>query len=141
MASIFTRIINGDIPGRFLWRDDVAVAILDARPIAPGHALVLPIDEVNHWTDLDAGTAAHLMTIAHAVGKAQRAVFNPPRVGLMVVGFEVHHVHLHVFPAQGAHSFDFGLADTSPDQQARDTAAEMLRTALRDAGHGANVAS
>lgn len=135
MASIFTRIINGDIPGRFLWRDEVAVAILDVRPIAPGHALVLPIEEVDHWTDLDAGVAAHLMTVAHAVGSAQRAVFNPPRIGLMVVGFEVHHVHLHVFPAQGAHSFDFGLADHNPDQRALDDAAAKLRASLRFAGH------
>lgn len=135
MASIFTRIINGEIPGRFVWRDSVAVAFLDVRPLAPGHCLVVPMVEVDRWTDLDAPTAAHLMTVAHAVANAQQLVFSPPRVGLMIAGFEVPHVHVHVFPTQGMGNFDFAQANTSPDPTELDQHAVALRAALRAAGH------
>lgn len=135
MPTIFTRIIDGEIPGRFVWRDDRAVAFLDARPLSAGHTLVVPIDEIDHWTDLSADLAAHLMTVAHAIGSAQRAVFDAPRVGLMIAGFEVPHVHIHVMPTASMANFDFRNADTSPDQAALDANAEALRAALRSAGH------
>ena len=135
MPSIFTRIINGDIPGRFVWRDDVAVAFLDVRPLAPGHCLVVPVVEVDRWTDLDASTATHCMAVAHAVGNALQLVFSPPRVGLMIAGFEVPHVHVHVFPTHGMSSFDFAQADTAPDPARLDQQAEAIRVALRAAGH------
>jgi histidine triad (HIT) family protein len=135
VPTIFSRIIAGEIPGRFLWRDDRAVAFLDVRPLAPGHALVVPVAEVDEWTDLDAGTAAHLMTIAHAVANAQKQVFSPPRVGLMIAGFEVPHVHVHVMPVRSMQQFDFAQANTSPDPATLDEHAEALRGALRAAGH------
>ncbi|HEX7094283.1 MAG TPA: HIT family protein [Acidimicrobiales bacterium] len=136
MATIFTRIINGEIPGRFLWRDDRAVAFLDVRPLSPGHSLVVPIAEIDLWTDLPVDDAAHLMRVAHAVGSAQRQVFDAPRVGLMIAGFEVPHVHLHVMPAHSMQQFDFRHANTSPDHAELDRHAEALRAALRAAGHG-----
>lgn len=139
MATIFTRIINGEIPGRFLWRDERAVAFLDVRPLSPGHTLVVPIAEVDLWTDLSADDASHLMTVAHAIGNAQRRVFDAPRVGLMIAGFEVPHVHLHVMPVHSMQQFDFRNADTSPDQAALDRHADDLRAALREAGHADTV--
>ena len=135
MPTIFTRIIDGEIPGRFVWRDDRAVAFLDVRPLSAGHTLVVPIEEVDHWTDLSAEDAAHLMTVAHAVGNAQRAAFDAPRVGLMIVGFEVPHVHIHVMPTRSMADFDFRNANTSPDQDELDRNADALRDALRSAGH------
>jgi histidine triad (HIT) family protein len=108
MASIFSRIIGGEIPGRFVWRDDQAVAFLDVRPLSPGHTLVVPITEVDQWTDLEPELAAHLVGISHAVGVAQRGVFAPERIGLVIAGFEVPHVHVHVFPAASMAVFDFG---------------------------------
>jgi histidine triad (HIT) family protein len=135
VPTIFTRIIDGEIPGRFVWRDDRAVAFLDVRPLSPGHALVVPIAEVDHWTDLPADLAAHLMTVAHAVGNAQRAAFDAPRVGLMIVGFEVPHVHIHVMPTRSMADFDFRNANTSPDQHELDANADALRRELRAAGH------
>jgi len=78
MATLFTRIIEGDIPGRFVWRDDRAVVFLTIAPISTGHALVVPIAEVDHWVDLDADLAAHLMEVARQVGRAQMAAFSPP---------------------------------------------------------------
>jgi diadenosine tetraphosphate (Ap4A) HIT family hydrolase len=135
VPTIFSRIIAGEIPGRFLWRDHQAVAFLDVRPLTPGHTLVVPVAEVDEWTDLDAGTAAHLMEIAHAIGNAQKSVFDASRVGLMIAGFEVPHVHLHVMPVATMRDFDFAKANRSPDQGELDAHADALRAALRDQGH------
>ena len=137
MPSIFTRIINGEIPGRFVWRDEQTVAFLDVRPLSPGHCLVVPVIEIDRWTDLPAPSATHLMAVAHAVANAQQLVFSPPRVGLMIAGFEVPHVHIHVFPTQTMTTFDFAHADNTPDPITLDGYAIALRVALRAAGHSA----
>jgi diadenosine tetraphosphate (Ap4A) HIT family hydrolase len=137
MPTIFTRIIDGEIPSRMIWEDEACVSFLDVRPLAPGHCLVVPRIEVDHWTDLDPELAAHLTTVAHAVGNAQRSVFQPARIGMMVAGFEVPHVHVHVFPADTMGAFDFGQADTSPDGARLDAHQAQLREALTAAGHGA----
>jgi histidine triad (HIT) family protein len=139
MATIFTRIIDGELPARLVWRDDQAVAILDIRPLHPGHVLVIPRHEVDHWVDLEPALAGHLMTIARHVGRAQRAVVPCSRIGLMIAGFEVPHTHLHVIPADSMADFDFARADTDPDQAELDRLAEALRAELRAQGHGPAV--
>ena len=116
MPTIFTRIIDGKIPGRFVYSDDVCVAFMDVRPLAPGHVLVVPRAEVDQWTDLETDTVAHLMTVAHRVGQAQRDVLSPARIGLMIAGFEVPHVHVHVVPMNDMADLDFRQADPAPDQ-------------------------
>ena len=130
MASIFTRIIDGEIPGRFVHTDDVCVAFLDVRPLARGHVLVVPRAEVDQWTDLDADTAAHLMRVAQRIGRAQKALLSPARVGLMIAGFEVPHVHVHVVPINGMGDLDFANADTDPDQADLDALRGELAAAL-----------
>ncbi len=130
MATLFTKIINGDIPSRMLWEDDTCVSFLDVRPLAPGHALVVPRVEIDQWTDLPAGTAARVMTVAHRVGNAQMSVFSPARIGLMIAGFEVPHAHVHVVPMRSMAQLDFANADSSPDQADLDHYQEQLRTAL-----------
>ncbi len=130
MASIFTRIIDGEIPGRFVHTDDVCVAFLDVRPLARGHVLVVPRAEVDQWTDLDADTAAHLMRVAQRIGRAQKALLSPARVGLMIAGFEVPHVHVHVVPINGMGDLDFANADTDPDQAGLDALRGELAAAL-----------
>ena len=130
MATIFTRIIDGEIPGRFIWRDDVCVSFLDIRPLARGHALVVPRVEVDQWTDLPAETAAHLMTVAHSVGNAQKALLSPARIGLMIAGFEVPHVHVHVVPMNSMAALDFSQADGDPDQDDLDRLRTMLAEAI-----------
>lgn len=133
MPSIFTRIIDGEIPGRFVWRDDVCVAFMDVRPLNRGHVLVVPIVEVDHWVDLDSETMAHLTAVAHGVAAAQQATgLAPDRVGLMIAGFEVPHVHVHVVPISTMADLDFTQADTSPDPDDLDTVANQLRTRLAD---------
>lgn len=135
MPSIFTRIIDGEIPSRMLWEDDACVAFLDVRPLAPGHALVVPRQETDQWTDLAAADAAHLTHVSHAIGRAQREVFRPARIGLMIAGFEVPHTHLHVVPLESMAQLDFANANTNPDQGELDETMVQLRTALSEAGH------
>ena len=131
MPSVFTRIIQGELPARFVWKDELCVVFLSIAPLRPGHALVVPRAEVEHWIDLPAVTAAHLMLVAQTIGKAQQAAFNPARVGLMIAGFEVPHVHVHVVPIDGMQHLDFASADVQARAAALDEAAGRLRVALR----------
>jgi histidine triad (HIT) family protein len=130
MPSIFTRIISGELPGRFVWRDDVCVAFLSIAPLRPGHTLVVPIEEVDHWIDLDPDTAAHLVRVAQRIGQAQQAAFAPARVGLIIAGMEVPHCHLHVVPIDREADLQFSNADASTPPDALDAAADALRSAL-----------
>jgi histidine triad (HIT) family protein len=134
MATIFTRIIDGELPGRFVWRDDICVAFLSINPLREGHTLVVPRTEVDHWVDLDPGTNAHLMLVARAIAEAQMDAFAPTRIGLMIAGLEVPHTHLHVVPMDGVHDLDFDNAATDPDPGALDDAADRIRAALRARG-------
>lgn len=134
MASIFTRIIRGELPGRFVWKDEHAVAFLTINPIRPGHTLVVPRREVDHWIDLPPELAQHLMSVAQQVGKAIQTGFRPARVGLIVAGVEVPHVHLHVVPVHDLRDFDFSRADKNPKPEAMDAAARTLRERLREMG-------
>ena len=134
MPSIFTRIIDGEIPGRFVWRDDRAVAFLSIEPMRPGHVLVVPRTEVDHWIDLEPELAAHLFTVAQQIGRAQQAEWNPRRVGVMIVGDEVPHVHIHVVPINAAGELSFAGVDRSPAADALDDAAERIRARLREMG-------
>lgn len=134
MASVFTKIINGEIPGRFVWRDDQAVAFLSINPVSHGHTLVIPRAEIDQWTDLEAPLASHLMSVAHTIGRAQMAAFAPQRVALLIAGFEVPHTHLHVMPANGIRetSLEYSAAKADPDDLER--AAIALRQALKMMG-------
>lgn len=135
MSTLFSKIINGEIPGRFLWQDEDCVSFLTIGPLTDGHALVVPRLEVDKWTDAAPELLAKLMTVAQRIGQAQISVFGSPRAGVTIAGFEVEHVHVHVFPAYGMENFDFGTVNDQPDPAAMDRFAEKLREALRSAGH------
>jgi histidine triad (HIT) family protein len=135
MATIFTQIIQGKVPARFVWKDDRCVVFLSNRPLRPGHALVVPRQEIDHWVDLDPALLAHLTQTAQAIGRAQMAVFKPERIGMMLAGLEVPHCHFHVVPMRGLHDLDFGNQDPNPDSKVMDNAAESLRKALRTLGY------
>lgn len=138
MATIFTKIIEGQIPGQLLWKDEVCAVLLDIEPLTAGHALVVPLAEIDHWLDLPGQTLAHVMDVAARVGRAQETVFSAARIGLIVQGFEVPHAHVHVFPAQDAGDFELGRRmSRGPELLAEDAAA--LRAALREMGHGDQV--
>jgi histidine triad (HIT) family protein len=131
MSTLFTAIIEGEIPGRFVWRDDRAVVFLTINPITTGHALVVPIAEVDHWLDLEPSLAQHLMEVAQIVGRAQMVAFAPNRVGLIIAGLEVPHTHLHVLPITTEGDLSFAKADLDADPDDLDMAADDLRGALR----------
>lgn len=134
MATLFTKIIQGEIPGRFVWRDDEVVAFMTINPITPGHTLVVPVAEVDHWLDLPPALAGRCMEVAQVIGQAQMAAFSPERVGLIIAGLEVPHTHLHVIPIDSESDLSFAKADPSPDPASLDDAAERIRAALREMG-------
>lgn len=132
-------IINGDLPGRFVWQDDTCVAFLSIGPLAPAHTLVVPRAEIDLWTDADPALLSHCTTVAQTIGQALVAEWDAPRAGLIIAGFEVPHLHVHVFPAWGLEGFDFHNADTSADPAELDANAGRLRARLRAQGHGGFV--
>jgi diadenosine tetraphosphate (Ap4A) HIT family hydrolase len=95
-----------------------------------GDTLVVPIAEVDHWLDLEPATAAHLMTVAQQIGKAQMRAFGTSRVGLLIAGLEVPHTHLHVVPIDSEADLRFDRADPNTPADALDDAADRLRAAL-----------
>ncbi|MFA0810134.1 HIT family protein [Microbulbifer epialgicus] len=134
MASIFTQIMNGDLPGHFIWRDDKAIAIMTISPIKPGHCLVIPVEEINHWDDVPADIAAHLMLVAQKVAKGLKATYSPKRVGVMIAGLEVPHTHLHLIPVDELTDFDFSLQKPATSEQLA-AEAEKIRVALKNLGY------
>ena len=140
MATVFSAIIAGDIPGRFIWSDDDVVAFLTIAPVTQGHTLVVPRAEIDQWQDLDPAVFAKLTEVAQAIGQGVCKAFDAPRAGLLIAGLEVPHLHLHVFPAYSLGNFDISGADPNPSPESLDEAATKLRAALRELGYGANVA-
>lgn len=139
MATLFTRIIDGELPGTFVWRDDRCVSFLSINPVRPGHALVVPRDEVDHWIDLPPDLARHLMTVAQTIARAQQAAFEPSRVGLLIAGMEVPHTHLHLIPIGSEADLHLSNAAASVPPEELEVNAAALRAALR--GDGANGVS
>lgn len=130
MATIFTRIIDGEIPGTFVWQDPTCVAFMSINPLQTGHVLVVPRAEVDHWIDLDDEVASHVFGVAGQIGKAVQQAFEPPRVGLMIAGFEVPHTHVHVVPMFGIRDLDFANAAASVDRAVLEDAAQRIKAAL-----------
>ena len=130
MTSLFTKIINREIPGRFVYEDDLCVAFLTIEPLSPGHTLVVPRAEVDHWIDLDSDTLTHLMSIAQRIGRAIEKAYAPTKVGLMIAGLEVPHVHIHVTQMNDVNDLDFAQANRSATDEELDEASEALQAAL-----------
>jgi diadenosine tetraphosphate (Ap4A) HIT family hydrolase len=133
MPTIFTRIIDGDLPGTFVWKDDLCVAFLSINPLTEGHTLVVPRQEVDHWLDCPAPVRQRLFEVAHTIGVAIDAVWNPARVGVIIAGMEVPHTHVHVLPFWTEAELDFSRAGTA-DREGLESAAALLREALSRAG-------
>jgi histidine triad (HIT) family protein len=129
MPTLFTRIIDRELPGELVYEDEVAVAFLSISPIAPGHALVVPRLEVDQWTDAPDDVLQHLTTVAKKVGSAAKTAFDAPRAGLIIAGLEVPHLHVHVFPVWSLTDFDFGKARPATPEELHETAVK-LRAAL-----------
>lgn len=130
MATVFTRIISGEFPGTFVHRDEHCAVFMSINPLARGHALVVPVAEIDHWVDLPADLASHLFAVAHRVGRAQQAAFGCERVGLIIAGYEVPHTHLHVVPTMSMRNLDFSTAAHTVDRDDLEAAAAAIRACL-----------
>lgn len=135
MATIFTRIIDGEIPGTFVWRDERCVVFMSINPMAHGHALVVPIEEVDHWVDASPELTAHLFEVTRIIAQAQQRAFSPERVGVIIAGYEVPHAHIHVVPTNEMAELSFANAAATFDRDELAAAAEAIRAALGEMGH------
>lgn len=135
MATVFTRIIDGELPARFVWKDELCVAFLSINPLRAGHVLVVPREEVDHWLDLDGDLMAHLMNVSRSIGRAIQKGFEPAKVGLLIAGLEVLHLHVHLVPIDGLHDMDFDNAAQDPDPAGLDLAADTIRRELTELGY------
>lgn len=101
MPTLFTRIVNGEIPCHKVWEDEQHLAFLDIRPAQPGHTLVIPKREVNYMFDMDEDEHAALWTAARLVARRMKERLGCARVCVTVIGWEVPHVHIHLIPTNG----------------------------------------
>ncbi|WP_156298691.1 HIT family protein [Mycobacterium paragordonae] len=130
MASIFTKIINREIPGRFVYEDDDVVAFLTIEPMTQGHTLVVPRAEIDQWQNVDPPAFARVMEVSQLIGKAVTKAFSADRAGVIIAGLEVPHLHVHVFPARNLSDFGFAHVDRNPSPESLDEAQAKIRAAL-----------
>jgi diadenosine tetraphosphate (Ap4A) HIT family hydrolase len=130
MTTIFTRIIEGQIPGTFVYRDDQCVAFLSINPLAEGHVLVVPIEEVDHWIDMSPELSAHMFAVSHRISRAISDAFPCTRVGLIIAGYEINHCHIHLIPTHTMEQLNFANAASNIDRVTLESHAQLLTQAL-----------
>lgn len=130
MASIFTKIVNREIPSYTIAEDDNYYAFLDINPLAKGHTLVIPKIEIDYIFNLDDELLAGMHVFAKKVALAIDKVSNCERVGMAVVGLEVPHAHIHLIPINGIHDIDFARPKLKIEPAEMEAIAEKIRQAL-----------
>jgi diadenosine tetraphosphate (Ap4A) HIT family hydrolase len=130
MATVFTKIINGELPGRFVYEDDDIVAFLTIAPMTQGHTLVVPRAELDQWQDIEPAVFGRVMEVSQLIGKAVCNAFDAERAGVIIAGLEVPHLHVHVFPARDLSDFGFANADQNPSPESLDDAQAKIKAAL-----------
>ena len=130
MTTIFTRIINREIPGTFVLEDDLCVAFMSINPLADGHVLVIPRAEVDHWVDLPSDLSAHLFAVSHRISTALAKAFPCERVGMIIAGYEVNHCHIHLVPTTDMSQLDFRNAARTVERERLEANAARIIAAL-----------
>ncbi len=130
MPTVFSMIINRDLPGRFVYEDDDVVAFLTIEPMTQGHTLVVPRAEVDNWQDLDPELWGKVMAVSQQIGRAVCKAFDAERAGMIIAGLEVPHLHVHVFPARNLSDFGFANVDRNPSPESLDEAQAKIIAAL-----------
>ena len=130
MTTIFTRIIDGQIPGTFVHKDEACVAFMSINPMADGHVLVIPRDEVEHWVDLSPYIASHLFEVSHRISRALSVAFPCEKVGLIIAGYEVNHSHIHLIPTTHMGQLNFANAAASVERSTLEAHAEKIIAVL-----------
>ena len=134
MASVFTMIMNRELPGRFVYEDDLGddgvVAFLTIEPMTQGHTLVVPRAEVDNWQNVDPALFGRVMDVSQRIGRAVCQAFGAQRAGMIIAGLEVPHLHVHVFPAYNLTDFGFAHVDRNPSAESLDEAQAKITAAL-----------
>lgn len=130
MASLFTKIINREIPGHIVAEDDRYIAFLDINPLVMGHTLAIPKKEVDYIFDLDDDTLAGLQIFCKKVAAGIRKSFPCERVGIAVIGLEVPHTHVHLVPLNSIDDLNFTRRKLKPSSEELTAAAEKIRKAI-----------
>lgn len=132
MSTVFTKIINRELPGRFVYEDDDIVGFLTIEPMTQGHTLVVPRAEIDQWQDVDGAVFAQVMAVAQRIGKAVCTAFGTERAGMIIAGLEVPHLHVHVFPTRSLSDFGFAGVDRNPAPESLDEAQAKIKAALAE---------
>ncbi|MFZ6663860.1 HIT family protein [Peijinzhouia sedimentorum] len=127
MASIFTKIINREIPGQIVAEDDNFIAFLDIMPLVEGHVLVVPKREVDYIFDIEDDTYTGLMLFAKKVAKSLKKAIPCKRIGVAVIGLEVPHTHVHLVPLQTMNDINFTRAKLKPSQEELAATGDKIR--------------
>ena len=130
MASIFTRIINREIPGYIVAESEHALAFLDINPLNEGHTLVVPKQEVDKLFDLDEDAYLNLQAFTRKVAKAIEKAIPCLRVGVAVIGLEVPHAHIHLIPLHGMHDINFGRPKLNLSQEQFEEMSEKIKAEI-----------
>ena len=129
MPTIFTKIIDGEIPAHKILENEKYLAFLDLRPVNPGHTLVIPKQEIDYIFDIEDELLKGLMVFAKKVAKAIKKAFPCKKVGMMVAGIEVPHAHVHLIPINSVNDLNFARAKNTPQEELAQ-AAEKIRKHL-----------
>ncbi len=130
MATVFTKILNRELPGRFVYEDDACAAFLTIAPVTAGHTLVVTRREVDDWLELTPQERDALWAACATVGKAIDRAYRPGKVAALLVGLEVPHVHVHLIPINSESQLDFAKADANVDPALLDEAAAAISAAI-----------
>ena len=127
MASVFTKIIEGEIPSYKIFEDKLTYAFLALDQVNLGHTLVIPKLEVDHWLDVPKDAYLQVHSNAQIIGRAIQKATCAPRIGTIVAGFEVHHFHLHLIPAWSIPDLDFRRAKRHPDSEMKSMQTKIIQ--------------
>lgn len=130
MASIFSKIASHEIPGYFVASDEEFFAILDINPLAKGHVLVIPRQEVDYIFDLETGLLGRYMQFSKRVAKAAESVIDCERIGMAVIGLEVPHAHIHLVPINNVADIDFSREKLSLSKNELEEIAQKIAAAF-----------
>jgi diadenosine tetraphosphate (Ap4A) HIT family hydrolase len=129
MASVFSQIRAGALPGHVVYRDAQVFALMTIRPLRPGHVLVMPVEEIDHWDDLPDALLHEIMRVSQRLARAIKRAFPCKRVAMAICGLEIAHAHVHLFPIERIEDFNFGNGEAATSEQLA-AAAQQLRNAL-----------
>lgn len=130
MATIFSRIVAGEIPCHKIADDDRFLAFLDVFPLVEGHTLVIPKSETDYIFDMEDDMLGDMFVFAKKVAKAIREAYPCPKVGVSVIGLEVAHAHIHLIPMHSVADMNFGRPKMKPSAEELAVAAARIRSFL-----------